>query len=124
VINGVDVMDVTHNFMQQEWSCLHSHYDYIHQEQERIVARGQGGPQLLPIVNAWGCSQAMDDILAHSIQALEQAGSILSEITVSIQPRNDVNQGSEEANNAGNGFGVASYDDLQIREEEVHKPYP
>jgi len=47
-------------------------------------------------------------VSAHSIQALQQANSIISDIMAEMQMNNN-EQPYRETSNAGNSFGVASY---------------
>jgi len=57
-----------------------------------------------------------DDLPVRSIQALQQANSIISEITANLNSREGPLQ-QEDNNNAGNSFGSASYGGRHARFE-------
>jgi len=98
MLQGMDVTNPKCTFSKEEWNK-----QYILDQQngqgqgaEARRGRGQGG------------SQEGANIQARSIQALQQATSILSEITGNMAPLPGP-EGSEIPANAGNNFGGASY---------------
>jgi len=117
IINGVDVTDATCTFSSQEWARLWGHYDIVNQQRERAHATGRGtarGPTRGGF-GGRGCGQiTQDDLPARSIQALQQANSIISEITANLNTRDNTSH-PEENNNVGNSFGGASYGGQQTR---------
>jgi len=117
VINGVDITDATRTFSSQEWARLHGHYDIVNQRRERAHAagRGLGRGQARGTFGGRGRGRAMqEDLPAWSIQALQQANSIISKITANLNSHENLPL-QEETNNAGNSFGVASYGGRQTR---------
>jgi len=98
-------------FSSQEWARLRGHYDLVNQQHERAHAAGRTfGQNPTRAGRGRGCTNT-DDFPTRSIQALQQANSILSEITANLSsceqalppPPND------DTSNAGNSFGIASY---------------
>ena len=57
VINGMDVTNATHNFLDQEWQRLRGHYDFINQRREHANGRGRGGAH--NPARGWQCSKGM-----------------------------------------------------------------
>jgi len=113
IINGVDVTDVNRTFTQQEWSKLRGHYDYINRRRGRHDRTGRGGFRAPGRDGGRGRGRDGETIPARHIQALQQANTILSEITASIQQQEEQEQ--TQSNTAGNSFGVASYGGRQGR---------
>jgi len=110
------VTDATRNFTDQEWQRLRGHYDFINQRRERANGRGRGGGRNSACGGpARGRGRINDDISARSIQALQQASSILSEIMANTNTANNIQGGNNV--NAGNNFGVASYGGRHVRFE-------
>jgi len=117
IINGVDITDATRTFSSQEWAKLRGHYDIVHQRRERMHAGGRGPGRGTVRGNFGGRGRGrgfQDDLPARSIQALQQANSIISEITANLNARDTTPQ-AEEMTHAGNSFGVASYGGRQTR---------
>jgi len=85
VINGVDVTDANRNFSQQEWEKLRGHYDYIFQRRGRQDFRGRGGPRAPARLGGRGRGRDSEMVSTRHVQVLQQANSILNEVTASLQ---------------------------------------
>jgi len=101
ILNGIDVSDPNRTFSRDEWNKLKGHWQYIWDKRAKKNGtpaagrgRGQGG-------------QA-SSLQARLIQALQQATSILSEITRALPPP-PASTNEDATANAGNSFGEASY---------------
>jgi len=108
ILNGVDVSDPNHTFSREEWEKLKGNWQYIW---DKRAKKGGGNP-----ATGRGRGQGRDasNLQARSIQALQQATSILSEITGALPPPPGPT-GEEVTADAGNSFGEASYGGRQPR---------
>jgi len=122
VVNGVDITDATRTFSSQEWARLRGHYDLVQQRRDLAHANGRA-----PGWGQWrgggtagrgrGRSNTQDFSM-RSIQALQQAQSIISEITSTLNAQEQESHTDDNNNNnTGNSFGVASYGGRQTRFE-------
>jgi len=100
-LNGIDVSDPNRTFSRDEWNKLKGHWQYIWDRRNK-----KGNPQTAG--RGRGQGRGGSNLQARSIQALQQATSILSKITGALppppEPAND-----EATADAGNSFGEASY---------------
>jgi len=106
MINGVDVTNPNQNFTWTEWNKLHRNYNYIFER--RNPTHGRNNDQGEGKGQAREHNQMTKGLPACSIQALQQASSILSKITGSMYAAQGENE-EETPSNTGNSFGGASY---------------
>jgi len=100
MLQGVDVTDPKQTFSKEEWNKLKGQWNYIW---DKRGGRGAGGDP--GCGRGQGTGQEGANIQARSIQALQQATTILSEIMGTGQEA----VAAEVPANAGNSFGGASY---------------
>jgi len=108
ILNGVDVSNPNCIFSREEWDKLKGNWQYIW---DKRAKKSGGNPAA-----SCRCGQGQDasNLQARSIQALQQATSILSEITGALPPPPGPT-GEEVTVDARNGFGEASYGGQQPR---------
>ena len=90
---------------------LRGHYDLINYHRQANSGCGWIGGREGQRNDGRGRGHEGDITPARSVQALQQASSLINEFAASLQR----DQGQEEGNNAGNSFGVASYGGCQGR---------
>jgi len=108
ILNGVDVSNPNRTFSKEEWDKLKGNWQYIW---DKRAKKGGGNPAA---GRGRGQGQDVSNLQARSIQALQQATSILSEITGALPPAPGPT-GEEATADAGNSFGEASYGGRQPR---------
>jgi len=106
----MDINDSTCTFSSQEWAWLRGHYDLVNQHGEHAHAMGKvQGRGFGWTATGWGRGCALlDNLPMRSIQALQQANSIISKITANINAHDNTAQPDEQTNTR-NSFGIASY---------------
>jgi len=110
IINGINITDLNKSFTLQEWAHLRGFHDVILQQRHRTAnpTANQGQHYRRGGGRGWGSNE---DAAACSVQALQQANQIVSEITANMNQESDGNA------NAGNNFGPASYGGRHVQFE-------
>jgi len=103
MLQGVDVTNPKRTFSKDEWNKLKGQWQYIWDRQGSQGSEGDHGQG-----RGQGGGQEAANIQARSIQALQQATLILSEITGGMGHGQEAGGASVPAD-AGNSFGGASY---------------